>query len=52
MLRLDGNLTNADPRFVQPINDKSRASDFALKSDSPAWKLGFQKIPVEKIGAQ
>ncbi len=34
-----------EPGFV----DLSRR-DFRLKDDSPAWKLGFKKIPVEKIG--
>jgi beta-lactamase class D len=24
--------------------------DFRLRDDSPAWKLGFERIPVEKIG--
>ena len=23
---------------------------FELKADSPAWKLGFQRIPFEQIG--
>ena len=50
MLRLDNNLTNAEPGFVGKIDDQARAKDFALKPDSPAWALGFQKIPVEKIG--
>ncbi|MEO6181960.1 MAG: right-handed parallel beta-helix repeat-containing protein, partial [Verrucomicrobiota bacterium] len=50
MLRLENNLTNADPHFVEPPSDKSGAKDFALQHDSPAWKLGFQKLPVEKIG--
>ena len=49
-LRLENNLTNADPRFVNVIADGARAQDFALKRDSPAWKLGLQKIPVEQIG--
>jgi hypothetical protein len=25
---------------------------FTLKPESPAWKLGFERIPVEKIGPQ
>jgi hypothetical protein len=32
---------------VDPAQD-----DYRLKPESPAWKLGFQKIPVEKIGPQ
>jgi len=24
--------------------------DFRLRDDSPAWKAGFQRIPVEMIG--
>lgn len=39
------NLTDADPLFI----GKPPAS-FELRKDSPAWKLGFQRIPVEKIG--
>jgi parallel beta-helix repeat protein len=36
----------ADPLFVDPTKD-----DYRLKLDSPAFKLGFQRIPVERIGA-
>lgn len=35
----------ADPRFVDPAHD-----DYRLKPDSPAFQLGFEPIPVEKIG--
>lgn len=35
----------ADPLFVAPEKD-----DYRLRPDSPALKLGFQPIPVEKIG--
>ena len=35
----------ADPMFVDPA-----AGNFRLKDDSPAWKLGFKPIPLEKIG--
>jgi len=35
----------ADPLFENPDAD-----DYRLKPDSPAWKLGFERIPVEKIG--
>ena len=39
-----GNIINA-PGFV----DAPRG-DFRLKPDSPAWKAGFQRIPIEEIG--
>ena len=39
------NLLDLDPKFVD-----EKAGDFRLKDDSPAFKVGFQKIPVEKIG--
>ncbi|HUT32470.1 MAG TPA: right-handed parallel beta-helix repeat-containing protein [Planctomycetota bacterium] len=39
------NLADTDPLFV----GKPPAS-FELRKDSPAWKLGFQRIPVEEIG--
>jgi parallel beta-helix repeat protein len=35
----------ADPQFVDPDKD-----DYRLKPDSPALKLGFRQIPVERIG--
>jgi hypothetical protein len=50
MLRLKGNLTDAAPSLAAFPNDQSTAKDFALKKDSPAWALGFQRIPVEQIG--
>jgi len=36
---------DVDPGFVD-VGDE----DFQLKGDSPAWKLGFKRIPIEKIG--
>jgi hypothetical protein len=50
MLALENNLTNAAPSFIRPPSDPAQAADFALNRDSLAWKLGFQPIPVEKIG--
>ena len=35
----------ADPLFVNAAQD-----DYRLQPNSPAFKLGFQPIPVEKIG--
>ncbi len=49
MLRLENNLTNALSSFVTaPAGEKP--GDFALKKDAPAWALGFQPIPFDKIG--
>jgi Right handed beta helix region len=45
MVRISDNLTKGDPAFVAP--DKH---NFQLKPGSPAFKLGFQRIPIEKIG--
>ena len=42
---LDEHSLVADPLFVNPDAD-----DYRLKPDSPAFKLGFEPIPVEKIG--
>ncbi len=39
------NLLDEDPHFVDAAN-----KDFRLKEDSPALKLGFKPIPVDKIG--
>jgi hypothetical protein len=35
----------ADPLFVDPGKD-----DYRLQPDSPAFKLGFKPIPIDKIG--
>jgi hypothetical protein len=45
LVTFEDNLINEDPKFVDEKQD-----DFRLRDDSPAWKLGFQRIPVEKIG--
>jgi len=45
IVKIENNLVNEDPHFVDP-----EQSDFRLKEDSPAFKLGFQKIPFEQIG--
>jgi hypothetical protein len=50
MLRLENNLTNAASSFIRPPGDPARPADFALQRKSPAWKLGFQPLPFEKIG--
>jgi hypothetical protein len=41
----DRNSVIADPKFLAPEKD-----DYRLAPDSPAFALGFQPIPVEKIG--
>lgn len=41
----DRNSIVADPMFVDPAHD-----DYRLKPDSPAAKIGFQLIPIERIG--
>ncbi len=45
LVTLADNLINVDPRFAD-----EKADNFQLRDDSPAWKLGFERIPVEKIG--
>ncbi len=41
----ENNLVDEDPGFVDPENE-----NFQLRDDSPAYKLGFKRIPIEKIG--
>ena len=41
----DNMIVDVDPGFVDLEN-----GNFQLKSDSPAYKLGFKRIPIEKIG--
>jgi hypothetical protein len=44
--KLKGNeIVSGNPGFIDIENE-----NFRLKEDSPAFKLGFQKIPIEKIG--
>jgi hypothetical protein len=50
MLSLENNLTNAASSFIRSPGDPARATDFAIKDDSPAWKLGFQNLPLDKFG--
>jgi len=45
LVTIQDNLVEADPRFVD-----AEKLDFRLRKDSPAWKLGFKPIPVERIG--
>jgi hypothetical protein len=47
LLELADNLVDANPGLVAP-----EKMDFRLKPDSPAFKLGFQPIPVDQIGLQ
>lgn len=45
---ISNNLVNIDPHFVDP---EPRASlNFQLRDDSPAYALGFQRIPMECFG--
>jgi hypothetical protein len=39
------NLVGQDPKFVD-----AAARNFQLRSDSPAFALGFERIPLERIG--
>ena len=44
-VKFEDNLIDVDPRFVG-----KPPADFRLAEDSPAWKLGFRPIPLDKIG--
>ncbi len=52
MVRVEANLVDDAPGFAGPITDQSPVTAFALGPESPAWNLGFQRIPVEAIGLQ
>lgn len=45
LLVIEDNLVDVDPGFVD-----AEAGDFRLRDDSPAWGIGFERIPFEKIG--
>jgi hypothetical protein len=44
-LKVQDNLLTDDPHFVDAVHQ-----DFRFKPDSPAFRLGFQRIPLERIG--
>ncbi len=50
MLTLEHNLTDVRDSFPRLPGETARATDFELAPDSPAWGLGFQRIPAERIG--
>jgi hypothetical protein len=45
IVNIKDNLIDNEPGFIDPAN-----MNFQLKDDSPAYKLGFKRIPIEKIG--
>lgn len=45
LVAFEENLVNVDPHFKG-----TPPKSFVLADDSPAWKLGFQPIPLRKIG--
>ncbi|MCK4375462.1 MAG: right-handed parallel beta-helix repeat-containing protein, partial [Candidatus Brocadiae bacterium] len=44
-LTMTDNLLDVDPRFVDAAN-----MNFQLRDDSPAYEMGFKRIPFEEIG--
>jgi hypothetical protein len=44
---LKDNVVDVDPHFVD-----GEKGDFRLRDDSPAFKVGFERIPMEMIGLQ
>ncbi len=51
---IEDNLVDEDPHFATPDRIRQgkppRAADFTLKADSPAWAIGFKKLPLEQMG--
>lgn len=45
LVKFEDNLIDVDPRFVGKPPE-----DFRLADDSPAYKLGFQPLPLDEIG--
>lgn len=51
---IENNLVDVDPKFATPRRigegKDPKAVDFALKPDSPAWKIGFEQLPLDQMG--
>jgi len=45
LIHFERNLIETDPLFIS-----LQRQNFQLQPDSPAWRSGFEKIPVDKIG--
>ncbi len=45
IVKVQDNLVDKDPKFMDRAHDK-----FQLRDDSPAFQLGFKRIPVAKMG--
>jgi len=51
---IEKNLVNVDPLFANPTVLEGpptlQAGDFALRKESPAWPLGFEALPLARMG--
>ncbi len=45
LVTIENNMIDIAPKLVD-----EKAQNFQLRDDSPAWKLGFERIPFENIG--
>ncbi len=45
IVSMKDNMVDVDPGFVDQAH-----GNFQLRDDSPAWALGFKRIPMERIG--
>jgi hypothetical protein len=50
-LCITNNLLGIDPGLVRE-GTNAGVGQFELSTNSPAWKIGFQRIPLERIGLQ
>ena len=53
-LTIENNLVDRDPQFATPErigpDKRPRAEDFALRPDSPARSIGFEPLPLDRMG--
>jgi hypothetical protein len=53
LITFEKNLVNTDPQFEgNPRSTNGTILDFRLPPNSPAFDIGFEKLPLEKIGRQ
>jgi hypothetical protein len=52
LLKAQGNHTDANSVFGNPLFINPKSGDFTVKENSPALKIGFKNFPMDQFGVQ